>query len=323
MPAISGARALVRVGSAVTATAGWVAASTTPLRSTTWPRDGSRGSLVVSWSAVSAAYADESKPCSCNSRPAHNDKEIASTRRIACNRLGPLASGMRKARLRFDGRRINAPRGTDLGRPPAPAGGGPCRGPLISGGSLIVRIRLGLLSLLGRLYFGSRSLLRLRGSPLCGQLGGRTKLINLHLKGRLIVGERCGLPVEGTELERLVLQCGVEHQQSRHAESEEGDQHKNEGKASEPVRQARYRPEPSSLGRIHICSAGSQRCPQRTHPAAPRRSGSAIRTAARNRADAARGLTATSAAEGRAAPLISSFSCGRSSTGTTGRSRGA
>src|SRR5215213_2538403 len=162
MPAISGARALVRVGSAVTATAGWVAASTTPLRSTTWPRDGSRGSLVVSWSAVSAAYADESKPCSCNSRPAHNDKEIASTRRIACNRLGPLASGMRKARLRFDGRRITAPRGTDLGRTPAPAGGGPCRGPLISGGSLIVRIRLGL-----------RSLLRRRGSPLCGQLGGR------------------------------------------------------------------------------------------------------------------------------------------------------
>src|SRR5215217_3295048 len=171
MPAISGARALVRVGSAVTATAGWVAASTTPLRSTTWPRDGSRGSLVVSWSAVSAAYADESKPCSCNSRPAHNDKEIASTRRIACNRLGPLASGMRKARLRFDGRRITAPRGTDLGRTPAPAGGGPCRGPPISGSSPIARLRL--LTLLGRLGFGSRSLLRLCGSPLCGQLGGR------------------------------------------------------------------------------------------------------------------------------------------------------
>src|SRR5215217_5919555 len=165
MPAISGARALVRVGSAVTATAGWVAASTTPLRSTTWPRDGSRGSLVVSWSAVSAAYADESKPCSCNSRPAHNDKEIASTRRIACNRLGPLASGMRKARLRLDRRRITAPRGTDLGRTPAPAGGGPCRGPPISGGSLIVRIRLCFLTLLCRLGFGS--------SPLCGQLGRR------------------------------------------------------------------------------------------------------------------------------------------------------
>ena len=48
-------RLLVRPGSAVTATAGSVAASTMPLRSVMSPRDGSSGSFWVSAAADSAA----------------------------------------------------------------------------------------------------------------------------------------------------------------------------------------------------------------------------------------------------------------------------
>ena len=96
----SQARVRVNVGSAVTATAGSVVASSTPLRSGSSPRAGSSGSLRTSASAETAAYAEDSKPCSCTSRPAHSDNAIAMTTSTTCSRRAVWASGMRTGRRR-------------------------------------------------------------------------------------------------------------------------------------------------------------------------------------------------------------------------------
>ena len=241
---------------------------------------------------------------------------MPSMRRTACNRLGVLASGIRKARFRLDGRRCGAPRGTDLGRTPAPASGGPCRGVGgISGRSLIawrrlrrlvcpdrtLRLlggssfgsagrRIGRSAFLGRLGLSSGSLLCLHGSLLCGQLGrcaddqvrclipadrpgladdlaarqdnerrtrdsAACRALKPGVPAQLVHSiDRSGPPGPlgrkpepwpagwRTELERLVLKRRVEHEQSRHANPEEGDQHQNERQARQPGRHPRYGP---------------------------------------------------------------------------------
>ena len=65
-----------------------------------------------------------------------------------------------------------------------------------------------------------------------------------------------------------------------------------------------------------VVTPGGDGCPQRTHPATAI---SEMRTAARSRAEAARGLRAISAGLGRIAPRVNSRSSGRSSSRDNGQ----
>ena len=67
-----------------------------------------------------------------------------------------------------------------------------------------------------------------------GQLGRRRLGVQPVLQIGLDVGQLGGLPVQGARLERLILQGGVQHQQARHAQPEDADQHQQEREAGEP-----------------------------------------------------------------------------------------
>jgi hypothetical protein len=127
------------------------------------------------------------------------------------------------------------------------------------------------------------------------------------------------LPIEGARLEGLALQRGVEHEQAHHANPEKPDQDKKKRKSSQMGGRLGHGPEGlPCLSAVVV--PGDERCPERAHPATAI---SEMRTAARSRADAARGLRAISAGLGLSAPRVNSRSSGLRSAGTTGRSRGA
>ena len=87
-----------------------------PLRSVMSPRDGQQRQLPGQRLGRVAAYAEESKPCSWSSRPAHSDSPIAMAISTTCSRRGGV--GQRDAeRAPPLGRR------SALGRPCAPPGG--------------------------------------------------------------------------------------------------------------------------------------------------------------------------------------------------------
>jgi hypothetical protein len=112
------------------------------------------------------------------------------------------------------------------------------------------------------------------------------------------VGQFCCLAIESTRLEGLALQRRVEHQQSGHAQSEDADQHEKERESSQASGRLRDGVKwPTS--RSGLVTTAGQRRRQCTHPATAI---AAMRSAARRRAEAARGLRAISACAGSHRP---------------------